>query len=161
MWASWVGWKGPSGAVGVGVGAGGAGAGAVMEAGSGCSGGCWMTSLCWMRWRIPFGEGTGRAVRGRRTWRNRSGRMMGRSGHGDAEMRMLGNIALVVDLILAWFPGKMELGLVVLGAGGSLDGHDAGQDRRGCLLENQQSSRMSLDGRLRCPPIVGKYIAAR
>jgi hypothetical protein len=50
---------------------------------------------------------------------------------------------------------------VVLDAGGSLDGRDVGQDRRGCRIESQQSSMRSLDGRLRCPPIVGMCITAK
>ena len=55
-------------------------------------------------WKTLFGEGTGRAGRGRRKWRIRSERKMARFGHGYAVVEMLVNVNVVaaeVVLILA------------------------------------------------------------
>lgn len=95
-----------------------------------------------MTWRTPFEEATARGGRGKRMWRSRYARRMGRSGNGDAA---LVNIADVVDLILVAFPSSRgkKSDPVALDTGGSQHGHGAGQDRKGCQLESQQSSTMS------------------
>jgi len=57
-----------------------------------------MTSLLYLTmWRTLFGEGTGRAGRGRRKWRIRSGRKMGKFGHGYAVVEMLVNVVAAMD----------------------------------------------------------------
>ena len=54
-----------------------------------------------MTWKTLFEEVTARAGHGRRKWMIRSGRKMGRFGHGYVVMEMLVNGAGVVDLTLA------------------------------------------------------------